>query len=709
MSVISTTPALAQKGKKKAGASHEAVSGDKSPWLIKWKGGSVALTEFESAYQRMNGKTAYGTSLDSLKDFLSIYADYRLKLQEAREEGLDKDPKILKEIEGYRHMLAGPYILDKEVTDPAIKAMFERRKWEVRAGHFLASVKNWNDPADTLKAYKRAMHAIKMLDQGYPLSYIAMSPANRAILSRGDSNYLARSEHFGPDSTNPDNFEGSDDKSTAKVGGDLGFFTGGMTVRTFEDAVFSLQPGEYTKVPVRTRYGYHVIYLYEKVPHTGGVHVKHILVAMPQGPGDIDTMVYYRKADSLLQKIKAGANFEDVARESSDDKFSAARGGEMDTISRDDPAHRAEPSFDRAAYNLKDGEISGPVRTTFGYHLIKRINGVRPKTFEETKEQLKQFYKRFFFEEDKNKYLAGLKKEFHLRVDSNAVNYIMARVDSSRTSADSTWARKLTDRSKTIFQIGDVNWTVGALIDTLDAQKGAPLARNAIYDLVSKNIEESTLSIEGRNMATKYPEFEKIMGDYKNGIILFDLENKKVWSRVTPDSSNERTFYEAHKAKFLWPERVDVSEIFVTSDSLAKQLYKRVMAGENFDTIAKQYTERPGFKAKAGHWGLLMKDENELARRAFDFVTDEIKEPFAFQGGYSIVRLNKREPVHMKTFEEARQEVASQYQDDRANELRQQWVEELRTKYGRQINEHLITSEWQKQHGQTPDQSAVVK
>lgn len=704
---------VAQKGqgKKKvsvARADASASAGDKSPWLIKWKGASVALPEFESAYLRMNGKAAYSSTLDSLKDFLSIYADYRLKLQEAKEEGLDKDPKILKEIEGYRHMLSGPYILDKEVSDPAIKAMYERRKWEVRAGHFLASVKNWNDPADTLKAYKKAMRAIEMIDDGYPLSYLALSPSARAIWGRGDSNYLARTQHFGPDSTNKDNFEGSDDKTTARVGGDLGFFTGGMTVRQFEDAVFSLQPGEYTKIPVRTRYGYHVIYLYEKVAHTGGVHVKHILVSMPQ-VGEIDTMTYFLKADSLLQKIRAGASFEDIARESSDDKFSAARGGDMDTISRDDPAHRAEPNFDRAAYNLKDGEVSGIVRSTFGFHLIKRVNGVRAKTYDETKDQLKQFYKRYFFDEDKNKFMAEIKKRHNLRFDSSAVGEFMTHVDSSRTSADTNWARKLTNRSKTIFQIGDINWTLGSLIDTLSGQPGAPLARNAIYDVISKNIEESALALEARNMSIRYPEFEKIMGDYKNGIILFDLENKRVWSRVSPDSANERVFYDAHKAKYLWAERVDISEIFVTSDSLAKQLYKRVMAGENFDTLAKKYTERPGFKTKAGHWGLLLKDENELARRAFGFVTDEIKEPFAFQGGYSIVRLNRRDPVHQKAFDEARQEVASQYQDDRANELRSQWVEELRSKYNRQINEHLIAEEWQKQHGQKPEQGAQTK
>jgi len=671
------------------------------PWLIKWKGGQVSLPEFEDAFQRMNGKPAYSTTLDSLKDFLSVYADYRLKLQEATEEGLDRDPSVQKEIAGYRQMLAGPYILDKELTDPAVKAIFERRQWEVHAAHFLASVKNWNDPADTLRAYQKAMRAIEMLNAGFPIEYVCMSPGERTVLYEQD--YRAQPKHL--DTSKMENWDGSDDHASAKAGGDLGFFMAGMTVRPFEDAVFSLQPGQYSKTPVKTRYGYHVIYLYEKIPHTGGVHVEHILVSVPK-VGGVDTLPFYHRADSLLQVVRNGANFEQVARESSDDKPSAVRGGDMDTINHD--TRRTEAAFDKAAYSLKDGEISGLVRTSFGYHIIKRLNGVAPKTFDESKDQLKQFYKRYFFEEDKQKYLASLEAGQHYRMDSSALNYIMAHVDSSRTSADTNWAKKLTDRNREIFHTGDIRWTVGSLVDTLTANPGSPLARNAIRDVIDKNVEQAALDIEARNIPTKYPEFEKIMQDYKNGIILFDLENKRVWSKVVPDSANERKYYEAHKAKFMWPERIDISEIFVTKDSLAKALYKRAIAGENFDTLARQYTERPGFKQKAGHWGLMMKDENELARRSFDFIVDEIKEPFSFQGGYSIVRVNRRVPLQQKSFEEARQEVASQYQDDRASELRTEWVEELRSKYDRQINDDLISSEWTKQHA-GHDESHLMK
>ena len=605
-----------------------AITIDTSSWLIKWKGGKVSLGEFEGAFQRMNGKGPYGTTLDSLKDFLGVYSDYRLKLQEAEEEGLDKDPSVVKEIAGYRTMLSGPYVLDKEITEPAIKAIYERRKWEVHAGHFLASVKNWNDPADTLRAYKKAMKAIEMLDAGYPIEYVSMGPVARRILYDRDPTKAIKGDI---DTSLMENWEGSDDHASQKTGGDLGFFMAGMTVRPFEDAIFALEPGHYSKVPARTRYGYHVIYLYAKVPHTGGVHVEHILVATPKIGDKDDTLAYYNKADSLLTAIRNGANFEEVARQSSDDKATSVHGGDMDTINRED--RRSEVQFDAAAYELKDGEISGIVKTSFGYHIIKRLNGVRAKTYDESKESLKQFYKKYFFDEDKNVYMVKLRKSENFHLDSTALNYIMAHLDSSRTSADSNWSAKLTDRSRMIFQTGDIKWTVGSLVDTLNGSPGSPLARNALRDMINTNADKASLSIAARGISTKYPEFEKIMEDYKNGIVLFDLENKRVWSKVVPDSLNEQKFYEVHKAKYFWPERVDISEIYLTNDSLAKAIYKRAIAGENFDTLAKKYTERPGFKQKAGHWGLLQKDENEIAKKAFDFIVDEIREPFPMKVG----------------------------------------------------------------------------
>jgi peptidyl-prolyl cis-trans isomerase SurA len=671
---------------------------EKGTWVIKTSFGNIGLSEFEQAYRRMNDKYAYATTLDSLKDFLNVYADYRLKLEDAQREGLDKDPKILNEIKGYRDMLAGPYLLDKEVTEPAIKELYRRRQFEVHAGHFLAAIHNPLDPADTLRAYKKAMEALHRLQNGESMTLVVMNPANRALLADRNPDILRHPIQHPAGDTTPV-WEGSDDKGSAKGGGDLGFFTGGMTVRPFEDAVYALKPGEITQYPVRTRFGYHIIQLYEIIPRIGGVKVHHILVQM--APETEDTSKYWHKIDSLYQAIQHGANFEQVARESSEDPKTSKEGGDMGYINRED--HRAEFSFDHAAYSLKDGEVSGIIRTSFGYHIIKRVGTIPAKTYDEEKDLLKQMYKRYYFNEDREKRLTLLKAKYNFKFDSSAVTYFLSKLDSSRTSLDSSWSKKLTpaDKGHVIFHLNGEGWTVGALVDSLNAQPGYALARNTLYELINKTIEDRTLEIASRDVSKAYPEFDQIMKDYRNGIILFELENKRVWSKVVPDSAKEMSYYLEHKAKFLWPERIDLSEIFIVSDSLARQIYQRILAGENFDSLAKKYTERPGYKEKAGHWGILQKDENELARRAFGFVVDEVKEPFSFQGGYSIVRLNRRDPIHPKTFEEARQEVASQYQDDRASQLRAEWVTALRKKYKRQLNTTLITQQWEKNHPAT--------
>jgi peptidyl-prolyl cis-trans isomerase SurA len=698
LTAFASSSVQAQKKSSKSKDTKSVTAPDQSgSWLIKTTFTTIGLPEFEAAYRRMNDKEPYATTLDSLKDFLNVYADYRLKLQDAHEEGVDRDPKIIQEIKGYRDMLAGPYLLDKEVTEPAIRQMYDRRQWEMHAAHFLAGIRNPNDPKDTLRAYNKAMEALRRIKDGQPMAVVVMSDGNRKLLSEDDRSPVNNREKISAHPPIDSVWSGSDDKGSAKNGGDLGYFTGTMTVRPFEDAVYALQPGEMTQYPIRTRFGYHIIQLYDKVPRTGGVRVEHILVSMPHEFITDDTVKYFQKIDSIYQVLKAGANFEQVARESSEDKISAPSGGVME-INRED--RRAEPVFDRTAYGLKDGEMSGIIRSSFGYHIVKRIATLPKKSYEQERDQLKQMYKRFYFDEDKSKKLSFLRDRYNARVDSASVKYFLAHVDSTRTSLDSAWARDVdaAGRARVIYSIESSNLTVGALIDSMNAQPGTPLARSTVWELVTKYLDEEALEIAARDVSKKYPEFDQIMRDYQNGIVLFELENKRVWSKVVPDSVKELAYYKEHSAKFMWPERIDISEIFVTSDSVAKQLYKRILAGENFDTLAKKYTERPGYKEKAGHWGLMMKDENELAKKTFNFLVDEVKEPMSFQGGYSIVRMNRRDPIRQKTFDEARQEVASQYQDDTANQLRLNWVTALRKKYKRQINEALITSEWNKNH-----------
>ena len=701
------TSILAQKQQPKTYTAPVASNAKKttSPVLIKTTKDEIHLDEFEEAYHRMNDKDPYGSTLDSLKDFLTIYSDYRLKLLEAKEMNIDKDPKIQKEIEGYRTMLAGPFVIDKEITEPNVHRIWEHRQWEVNVAHFLSAIKNANDPADTLRAYNKAMKALARINEGESIGYVVLSDKDAEYLDNplkaADKERERKTKKIA-DSTL---WDGSDDHNSAKMGGELGFFTGGMTVRPFEEAVYALKVGEHTKYPVRTRYGYHIIQLLDRHKRLGGLKVHHILVGMGKSVMGDDTMKFYHDIDSLYKAIKAGAKFEEVARVSSDDKFTAEKGGDLDFINREE--RRTEKPFDQAAYGLKDGEISGIVRTSKGYHIIRRDGSYPPKTYDQEKDMLKKLYKQYYFNDDRALKLAEVKLQNHAHIDQSAMNIFMTRVDSTRTSLDSAWSKKFTmgERNLPIFEIGGITWNIGSLLDSLNAQPGIALSRNSVTEQITKNLDDAAIAIMSKDVSKRFPEFEKIMDDYKNGITLFDLENKRIWAKVVPDSAKERKFYQENKVRFMWPERVDVSEIYVYNDSIAKDLYKQIMNGANFDTLAKKYTERPGFKEKAGHWGLLTKDENEMSKKAFSFTVDDVKEPFSFQSGFSIVKLNRRAPITQKTYDEARQEVASQYQDDLSNELRLQWVNELRKKYNRKINTKVIEDAWKAHHKAVGDTS----
>ncbi len=681
---------FAQKGK-----TQKSATGTASPVLLRVGKVAITLDEFEKAYRRMNDRDPYKTTIDSLKEFLGIYADYRLKLLEAEELGLREDAKIQSEIDGYRKLLAGPFILDKEITEPEVKKLYERRQWELNAAHFLASFKT-QDPVDTLKAYNRAMAAIERLNEGDGMGTIVLSNKDLEFLNDLNGSIAEERKRMAAGIKDTLTWEGSDDKSTARNGGDLGYFTGGMTVRPFEDAVFGLKVGEYTKVPIRSRFGYHVIELLDRIPRIGGVKVHHILVEMEKGT--TDTMKYYRKADSLLQAVKNGANFEQVARESSDDKFTAEKGGDMGHVNRED--RRAEKAFDLAAYNLKDGQISGIVRTSFGYHIIRRDGMIPVDSYDDEKEKLKKLYKNYYYNEDKTRKYADLRKQFNARVDTAALDILLSRVDQTRTTLDSVWDAKITpgERHLLLLTVGTKTWKVGDFVDTLKKEPGYPLGKSALLELTAKLIDNEVLDLAGKDVSTKYPEFELMMTDYLNGIMLFELENRKVWSKVGPDSTKEIQYYNDHKVRYMWPERIDISEIYVLNDSMANSIYKRIKNGENFDSLAKQYTERPGFKDKAGKWGLVQKDENELSKQVFNklLTPDDVSAPFEFQSGYSIVKLNRRVPNTQKTFQEARQEVASQFQDELSNDLRAAWVSELRKKYKRDIDTKVIEDVWNK-------------
>ncbi|MBI4651407.1 peptidylprolyl isomerase, partial [Candidatus Desantisbacteria bacterium] len=161
---------------------------------------------------------------------------------------------------------------------------------------------------------------------------------------------------------------GSDFKESAKKysedvraseGGDLGFFKRGDMIPEFEDVLTRLKVGEFSE-PLRTRYGLHIIFVEERkmLPREEEVRARHILLKSEE------------EAHNIKKQLKDGANFENLAREKSEDASSREKGGDLGYFKK----NMMVEGFGEAVFSLKQGEISDPVKTKFGYHIIQVID-----------------------------------------------------------------------------------------------------------------------------------------------------------------------------------------------------------------------------------------------------------------------------------------------------------------------------------------------
>jgi peptidyl-prolyl cis-trans isomerase SurA len=256
-----------------------------SPILMTIAGTPVSKAEFEKVYRKNNNKEgAY--DMKDVREYLDLYINYKLKVKEAEEEKLDTSQAFLNELKGYRKQLAQPYMTDKEVTDALIKEAYDRLQKDVRASHILLNLALDALPKDTLATYNRA---IKIRD-------LIMKGADFAKVARDSSN----------------------DPSAKENGGDLGYFTGMQMVYPFESAAYNTKPGQ-VSMPVRTKFGYHLIKVVDVRDAQGEIKVAHIMIKAPSNAPDSVAKPAKAKIDEIYQKLKSGEKFEDLATKFSDD------------------------------------------------------------------------------------------------------------------------------------------------------------------------------------------------------------------------------------------------------------------------------------------------------------------------------------------------------------------------------------------------------
>ncbi|NEM99501.1 peptidylprolyl isomerase [Pontibacter burrus] len=530
-----------------AGCSASKNNNSKEPAIATLGNQPISTSEFKYVYEKNNGGNEDAYSRENIADYLQLYTNFKLKVMEAESRGLDTTTAFKRELEGYKDQLALPYLTENSVTDQLVREAYERLKQEVNASHILITIAPDAAPQDTLAAYNRVMELRKRAEAGEDFAKLAR--------------------------------EFSQDPSAADNGGNLGYFTAMQMVYPFENAAYKTTPGQLS-MPVRTRFGYHLIKVHDKRMARGEVQVAHIMVRATPDMPKADSIAAKQRVDAIYRRVQRNEDWNKLAAEFSEDDNTARSGGELPWFG----TGRMIPSFEEAAFNLqKEGEVAKPVLTPYGWHIIKLIGKRGLPPYEDLEQNLRnKVAKDSRSELNKSVFLKRIRQE------NNFTEVPAAKTTAFSKATDDlmqgTWKYDENDKAlkTTLFTIQGKPYTIAdfySFAKENQRPRTGGNAEHAITVLYDNFVNKSLLEFERANLENKHLDYRMLVREYHDGILLFQLMDEKVWSKAVEDTVGLKAYFEANKEKYKWGERVDAIVISAANKELLKaaqeQLRKR--------------------------------------------------------------------------------------------------------------------------------------
>ncbi|MDQ3290428.1 MAG: peptidylprolyl isomerase [Bacteroidota bacterium] len=533
-----------------AGCNASKTPENKEPVLFTVAGKPVTTAEFNYVYNKNNNQPDNGAK-GSVQEYLELYTNFKLKVTEAEKQGLDTTTAFRKELEGYKEQLAQPYLTEKNVTDQLVKEAYERMKQEVNASHILVNVAPDADPKDTLAAYNKIMELRRRIEAGE------------------DFNNVARNQ--------------SDDPSAKENSGNLGYFTALQMLYPFEKAAYSTTKGQLS-MPIRTRFGYHLIKVNDVRPAQGEIKVAHIMVRATPGIPKADSVVAKKKIDAIYSRLARKENWDKITAQFSEDASSATNGGELPWFG----TGRMLPSFEEAAFKLTTiGDISQPVQTPYGWHIIKLIERRGLPSFEDMESYLRsKVAKDSRSELNKTAFLKRIKQENNFQEVKAAKDFALSKATDALTSG--TWQYTASDKetkevNQPLFTLQGRQYTVKDFF-TYVQKNQKPIAnaspQHAMSVLYDNFVNNTVLNYEREHLESKYVDYKMLVNEYRDGILLFQLMDEKVWSKAIQDTVGLQAFFNQNKENYKWDTRADAIVISAANKDILAQAQQMLANGK---------------------------------------------------------------------------------------------------------------------------------
>ncbi|HRF76067.1 MAG TPA: peptidylprolyl isomerase [Chitinophagales bacterium] len=614
-------------------------------------GQPVTKEEFLYVYKKNNPDKQNDYSKESLDEYLDLYINFKLKVAEARAERIDTTEKVREELQKYGDQLIKSNF-DKEVLEAAALKMYNRQQSERLVYHIMIAIDAAAPGADTTGAINKLKAAAERLKKGEDFGKVAA--------------------------------EVSTDKTNATDPGLIGWITAGQIPdANFENAAFETPVGTTSNI-VKSKFGYHIIKVAKERPSQGTVTVAHILIKTGKEAKPEDIAKAKVKIDSIYNLVKSNpATFEELAGRYSEDKVSAANGGKLEPFG----TGKMVLPFQEAAFALKNpGDIAAPVQTTFGYHIIKLIEKKPNGTFAEVKDELKGKIERSpEYKTLRSDFVEKVKTKYPFTENSEAKKEMLAKLDSSFVK--NTWLMsQAANMNKTMFSIGNRNFTQSDMASYLEINQRVSRDKNIeekYNKLYTQALEQTLIEYD---LSERNIDFKRLLQEYRDGLPLFAMLERKIWSKGSTDTIGLKNYYEAHKNEYMWEERIDATIYTCADVKTAKAVRK--LAGKNqsdkaiMDKFNVDSTELVSIKSALFLPG---QDSNvDLLNKTVGIGSDILNA----NGSITFVKINKIVAPAPKTLDEARGYVISAYQD----QLEKQWIEELHKKYPVSVNEKVFNS-----------------
>jgi peptidyl-prolyl cis-trans isomerase SurA len=271
--------------------------------------------------------------------------------------------------------------------------------------------------------------------------------------------------------------------------------------------------------------------------------------------------------------------------------------------------------------------------------------------------------------------MAKNKDEFIQALDTNLLN--------------GEWtAERATGFQKPLFTLGDKTYSqqdFAAYIASHQSKRTHTTPQAVGYQLYESFVDETCLAYEEQRLDEKYPDFKALMREYRDGILLFDLTDQKVWSKAVKDTAGLEAFYQANREKYMWGERADAAIYTCNDAKVAARVRKLLKKKTPVEKIKEEINSASALNLTVKE-GKFSRGDNEL----IDSVAwvPGLSPDLPHYNQLAIVEIRAVLPPQPKALDEARGLVTADYQ----NQLEKEWIAQLRKKYTVAVDEAVLNT-----------------